>query len=231
MSQSPGFGKKAFQFLRALEKNNTSAWFAENRPTFEEHLRAPMCALLTTAAERARTKGLPLQFDPKKGLFRMNRDIRFSKDKALYKTHLGAVLSRSGEKADPGCVYVHIDPKEPLIAAGFWMADPILVRKFRAAIGAAPDDFVDIVKKLERKNLVLGFEEGALTRMPRGYEQFADHACAQALKAKSYTVSLPLVPAQCEAGELLPRLVKFMSDAAPWLQFGWKLAGPYTRPR
>jgi len=92
--------------------------------------------------------GLPLVGDPRRGIFRIYRDVRFSPDKRLYKTHAGAVLTRSGSKRDPGLLYLHVAPGESMVAAGFWHPEPGLLSRLRRAILHDPDEFLAIKDRL-----------------------------------------------------------------------------------
>jgi uncharacterized protein (TIGR02453 family) len=91
---------------------------------------------------------LPLVGDLRRGIFRIYRDVRFSPDKRLYKTHAGAVLTRSGGRHDPGVLYIHVAPGESMVAAGFWHPDPALLARLRRAVLADPEGFLTIVERL-----------------------------------------------------------------------------------
>jgi len=82
--------------------------------------------------------GMPLVGDPQRAIFRIYRDVRFSPDKRLYKTHAGAVLTRSGGKRDPGLLYLHVAPGESMVAAGFWHPEPALLSRLRRALPPTP---------------------------------------------------------------------------------------------
>src|SRR6266536_26141 len=73
------------------------------------------------------------------GIFRIYRDVRFSADKRLYKTHAGAVLTRSGGRRDPGVLYIHVAPGESMVAAGFWHPEPTLLARLRRAVLGDPE--------------------------------------------------------------------------------------------
>ena len=92
---------------------------------------------------------MPLIGDPRRGIFRIYRDVRFSPDKRLYKTHAGAVLTRSGGKRDPGLLYLHVAPGESMVAAGFWHPETRrLLNRLRRAIFDDPDGFLAIAERL-----------------------------------------------------------------------------------
>ena len=102
----------------------------------------PLRHLIVAVGAALEEAGLPLVGDPQRGIFRIYRDVRFSPDKRLYKTHAGAVLTRSGSKRDPGLLYLHLAPGESMVAAGFWHPEPDLLRRLRRAILDDPDGFL-----------------------------------------------------------------------------------------
>jgi uncharacterized protein (DUF2461 family) len=105
-----GFTLQELGFLADLSTNNNKEWFTEHRAVFDEGLKPAMGRLITSLNVEFAARDLPFAGDPKKSLFRINRDVRFSKDKRPYKTHISASLTRDGDKMAPGAVYVHIEP-------------------------------------------------------------------------------------------------------------------------
>lgn len=97
-----GFRPQAMVFLEALNEHQNKEWFGANRGEYEQFLRGPLLLLVADVAERPRKAKLPFCGDPHRALFRINRDVRFSKDKRPYKTHVSAALTRDGEKNSPG---------------------------------------------------------------------------------------------------------------------------------
>ncbi len=90
MTTFPGFSPDAVDFLAELRENNERSWFQPRKAEFDRLLREPMEALVTDLAERLAARGIPLRADPKRSIFRIYRDTRFSKDKSPYKTHVAA---------------------------------------------------------------------------------------------------------------------------------------------
>jgi uncharacterized protein (TIGR02453 family) len=170
MSGFSGFGPQALPFFKALKFHQSKDWFEENRTLYEADVLEPMIALLDDLTANFAKKRLPLKADGKRSIFRLHRDVRFSKDKSPYKTHAGAVMTRSGGKNDPGVLYVHISPEGCFVAAGFHMPEPETLRKIREAIRAKPARFTSIVKALEKAALKFS-DYDRLTRVPRGFEE------------------------------------------------------------
>lgn len=105
-----GFDPVDLAFLSDLAVHNDRDWFTVNRTRYDEGLRPAMEALIVAASEACAARNLPLKGDPKKSLFRIHRDTRFSKNKAPYKTHISGVLTRDTFKQSPGMAYIHIEP-------------------------------------------------------------------------------------------------------------------------
>src|SRR4029077_16360490 len=122
-----GFRPAAFAFFAELQGHNDPAWFKPRKALYEAEVLAPFRELIAVVGETLGRAGLPLIGDPRRGIFRIYRDVRFSPDKRLYKTHAGAVLTRSGGRHDPGVLYIHVAPGESMVAAGFWHPAPALL--------------------------------------------------------------------------------------------------------
>src|SRR5215472_5929718 len=144
----PGFRPAAFAFFRELSDNNDPAWFRPRKAIYEAEVLAPFRDLIVAVAAALPEAGLPLAGDPKSSIFRIYRDVRFSSDKRLYKTHAGAVLTRSGSKRDPGVLYLHVAPGESMVAAGFWHPEPALLTRLRRAILDDPEEFLTMAEGL-----------------------------------------------------------------------------------
>ncbi|MDX1532043.1 MAG: DUF2461 domain-containing protein [Rhodothermales bacterium] len=216
----PGFTPDGLRLLRDLRTHNDRDWFKPRKEQFDDALFWPARCLAADFARRA--ADLPLTGDPKRGLFRIYRDTRFSKDKRPYKTHLGLVLSRSGSRRDPGALYVHVEPDASFLAAGYWRPESALLRRWRSRIAAEPDAWTDVVERVAATGLEIKPLE-SLKRMPRGFEAHADAPEADWLRAKSFIAerSVPdealLEPAFTEA------VVQAGRDALPLLAWGWAL--------
>lgn len=111
-----GFASDDLAFLKGLAAHNDRDWFTAHRAAYDEGLKPALEALVAATTEALASRGVPLAGDAKKSLFRIHRDVRFSKDKSPYKTHVSATLTRTGpdglwRKMSPGMVYVHIEPE------------------------------------------------------------------------------------------------------------------------
>jgi uncharacterized protein (DUF2461 family) len=107
----PGFAAADLAFLTGLAAHNDRDWFTANRAVYDDRLKPTLAALIDALNGALAARDLPLAGDPKRSVFRIHRDVRFSKDKRPYKTHVSATLTRDGQKLSPGLLYVHIEPE------------------------------------------------------------------------------------------------------------------------
>ena len=215
-----GFGAATFEFLSQLRDNNDPAWFKPRKAVYEAEVAAPFGNLIVTVGAALRRDGLPLVGDPRRGIFRIYRDVRFSRDKRLYKTHAGAVLTRSGDKRNPGVLYVHVAPGESMVGAGFWHPEPDLLAKLRRAILVDPDAFLSLAVELEKAGHPLSTDE-RLSRPPRGFEAAKGTPAAEYVGWKSFTVHAALTDAEMQSPAVVDRIVGFAHSVMPLLEWGW----------
>jgi len=222
LARFEGFADRDVRFFRTLAKNNRREWFQTHKPEYEDGWLRPMQALLVEL--RDRIDGFfpchPLG-DPK--VFRIFRDVRFSKDKSPYKTHIGGYVAVEGAQAGPSATaarYVHIGAEETFVASGQYMMDGPQLARFRAAVlddrrGAA---VAAILRRLERAGFEVGSHD-ALRRVPRGFDP--DHPRAELLKRKGLIVSFPDLPRRLLVGrglvEWLVRHTKATVPLVDWL--------------
>ncbi len=215
-----GFRPAAFGFFEGLRENNDPAWFKPRKAIYEAEVLAPFRALIVAVGAALQEAGLPLTGDPRRGIFRIYRDVRFSPDKRLYKTHAGAVLTRSGGKRDPGLLYLHVAPGESMVAAGFWHPDPGQLNRLRRAIFDDPEGFLTIAGDLAAAGSPIASDE-KLTRPPRGLEAARGTPVAEHVAWKSFTAHAPLSDAEMQSPALVGRVVEFARAALPLLEWGW----------
>jgi uncharacterized protein (TIGR02453 family) len=215
-----GFGPQALPFFKALGFHQTKEWFEANRQIYDNEIKRPLGDLVEDLAAALAKAGAPLKGDRKSSLFRINRDVRFAKDKSPYKTHAGAVLTRSGAKNDPGLLYVHVAPDGCFAAAGFHQPEPGELANMRAAIARAPKAWSAMIARLGEAGLALS-DDDAMKRAPRGFETVSDPEIAAALRNKSFICSRPISEIRLAAPALVDDLAAFARDATPLLEWGW----------
>ena len=138
-----------------------------------------MVSLVAAVSDALAARRIPLRGDPQRAMFRIQRDVHFSRDKRPYKTHAGATLTRDGGRLSPGLLYIHIDPEGCFTAAGFWQPEPAALDAIRRAIAGKPAQFK---RALSAQGLALSPDEDALKRPPRGHEAVEDPVLHEALR-------------------------------------------------
>jgi len=193
----------------------------ENRATYETEVLAPLRALVADLAVEFSHRGVALTADPLKAVFRIHRDVRFSRDKAPYKTHAGAVLSRDGSKGGFGVFYIHIDPTGSFAACGFYQPEPRHLEALRTAVVEEPKRIHSALNAAFKSGATL-MREDSLTRLPRGFEHAAGTEAEDLVKSRHLIVRWEL-PAKSLAD---PALVGTLADhgqaARKLLAFGWE---------
>ncbi|UAY52287.1 DUF2461 domain-containing protein [Ferruginibacter albus] len=177
------------KFLKDLKKNNNKPWFDENRKIYElakQDFISMVEKLITGIAKFDAPIGI---LKAKDCIFRINRDIRFSKDKSPYKTNMGAFFTRNGKKSPDAGYYIHCEPGQSFIGGGLYLPMSPLLAKARQEIDYNFDEWKKIVNN---KNFKKYFPEGVdgievLSRPPKGYAD--DNPAIEFLKMKSFIVS------------------------------------------
>ncbi|WP_119792899.1 DUF2461 domain-containing protein [Flavobacterium anhuiense] len=182
--------KESLQFLDDLKKNNNREWFQDNKKRYEV-FKKDYHQLVSDFLDIMKPLDPSLELlEIKDCTFRINRDIRFSKDKSPYKSHLGVWMSAGAKGANRSGYYVHIEKGGSFIAGGFYSPDAEELKKVRKEIAFFYDDLQEI---LNDKNFKKEFgsldvnENNSLKSMPRGYEK--DHPAIEFLKLKNFTAS------------------------------------------
>jgi uncharacterized protein (TIGR02453 family) len=209
------FRPPLFVFLKQLRRNNRRPWFLKHKQEFEELARQPSLRFITDLRLRLREISPWLVADPKPNggsLFRIYRDVRFSKDKSPYKTHIGMNFwhaSASETVHAPG-LYLHLEPAGCFVAGGVWHPDPRSLARIRDAIFSQPEEW-----KKAKRGLELGGD--SLTRPPRGYP--ANHPLIDDLKRKDFVASFDLSRAQVCGGRLMEDFLRSTGKMVPLLSF------------
>lgn len=223
-----GFRPEGLAFLGELQRlqdagdyDGVREFFNREKAVHERELKAPLGALMEETAAALQAHGVPLKGDRRSSLFRINRDVRFSRDKSPYKTHSGAVLTPGGTRNEQGLLYMHVSPTGCLMAAGFHRPEPGQLARLRAHIRENPERFKTVLRGLAAQGLTLGADD-TLKRLPRGFEDVSDPELAAAVKLKGYTVMKPLGEDEVMDASLTGKLAAFGRQVLPLLEFGWE---------
>lgn len=213
--------RELVNYLQGLSENNNRAWFVMNKPSYDI-LRAEFIALVgEMIAETAKFDKPVKGQEAKKALFRINRDIRFTKDKSPYKTHFSAVIAPGGKK-DPGShYYLHIDHHGKLLVAGGCYLPPAdVLAKIRRKIADEPTKFSKLLKHKTLWAYYKSFaEEGKLVRPPKGYEKDTLHI--EYIKQKSFIVWTEVRVKGLDGAKLKQRIAEGFKLSLPlvlWLR-------------
>jgi uncharacterized protein (TIGR02453 family) len=222
----PGFRDEAFAFLRKLRENNRRDWFKPRKETYVDELKGPLECLIADVARRMEEAGLPLTGDPKKSRFRIYRDTRFSNDKRPYKTNVGCVFDRSGRKDEPGVVYVHVEPDNCFLAAGFYKPAVKYLKPVRRRMSDDPERFYGLLEQMDERGLPVHSRGDTLTGMPRGFADYRDtDRLADVLRWQHYLVNREFEESDLQAPGFAEEVVRIGREALPLLRYVWEAHG------
>jgi uncharacterized protein (TIGR02453 family) len=220
------FTPAALSFFRGLARNNKKPWFEAHRADYEREVVAPMRALIEEMDVRLAHFAPEITGDPKRSMFRIYRDVRFSKDKSPYKTNAGcwfwhrAADPRVGDSAEGGGAgfYFHLQPGSSFTGGGIWMPPRPLLGKLRDAIAEDPKGFERVVKNPSFVRRFGGLDdEDNLKRMPRGFAE--THPAARWLKYRSYVSGRELSDQQITSPGLIGLLEKDFTAMLPLVRW------------
>jgi uncharacterized protein (TIGR02453 family) len=209
--------KETVEFLKKLEKNNNREWFTANKKLFENANNNIIALTDNLIGRIAKFDPAIAGLDPNPCVFRIYRDIRFSKDKSPYKANLGAFISPGGRKTMSPGYYFHVQPGMFFAAAGKHLPDVVELLKIRTAIAANPKEFFKIVESKKFVERFGGLDGERLTKPPKGFP--ADHEAIEYLKMKSFTVSEEFSPKDVVSAEYPKMLAESFKASYPLVVF------------
>jgi uncharacterized protein (TIGR02453 family) len=226
MSEFSGFNPRAFKFFEELTNNQNRVWFGEHRSEYEHHVREPMKLFTEALSEKLASSDVPLWGDPKRSLFRINRDARFSKAKHPYNIHASGLFTRTGDKHSPGVLYFRLDPLGSRCAAGYLQPESHILKRLRQGILDNPTAWIAIERSLKRKGFVLDYSH-TLARIPRGFNDVPKEV-EPAIKLKGWIIRKQLSRKIICSKELINEVTNFAKDMLPLLSFGWHALNKYS---
>lgn len=129
-----------FAFFKDLENNNTREWFHDNKARYDAVVQQPFYELVEDLMYRIAGEEPELDLTPKNAIFRIHRDVRFSKNKEPYKLHMAAHIVHGGRKSELPGLYVHVGNRECMVGGGVYMPSKEQLHSIRHAIATAPDE-------------------------------------------------------------------------------------------
>lgn len=209
-----------FAFLRDLKKNNDRDWFEEHKPRYEQHVKEPLLDLIADFAPLLQDISPHYLAIPKTqggSLFRIYRDVRFSKDKRPYKTHAGVHFRHQAAKdAHAPGYYLHLEPDQVFIAMGVWQPPTAVLTDIRTRIVEDPDAWSAVRNDPEFAG-TFDMQGESLTRMPRGFSEDDPHP--DDLKRKDFVGVHSLTEEDALAPDVLPRLHDIWRRGNPLMRF------------
>lgn len=209
------------KFLKDLKKNNNKAWFDINRKSYED-AKADFAAFIQQVIDLHSKKDPSIKnLVAKDCMFRINRDVRFSKDKSPYKTNLGASINKGGKKAmNSAGYYFHLEPGGCFAGGGLYVPMPDELKKVRQEIDYNFTDFKKLIGAKKFKSLYGDLDKSAeftLSRVPKGYE--ADNPAAEYLRLKSYIAMVQFSDADLVSKDLVKKTVAAFDALQPVIEF------------
>lgn len=222
MPKSPHFTPALFRFFSELKRHNNRDWFVKNKPRYERDVKEPMLRFITDLQPHIAKISEELFCDasPTGGsMFRIYRDVRFSKDKSPYKTYVSAsfphlAAETTGGPDAPG-YYIQLDPKDSLLGGGAWMPLGSSVKQIREAIIADPKGWRRAIAGPFAKHFEWWGE--SLKRPPAGIDP--DHPLIDHLKRKQFGAIVRFTPQQACDATFLDFVVKRYRETVPMLKF------------
>lgn len=208
------------QFLKKLEKNNTKPWFDANRHLYEAAKADFLQLTAQVLKETAKFDTSIAHLQPKECVFRINRDVRFSKDKSPYKTNIGMSIARGGKKGNFAGYYFHLEPGKSFVGGGLYMPMPDDLKKLRQEIDY---NFADFQKIVQHKNFRAVYgdldlsSELSLSRAPKGYEE--DNPAIQYIKLKSFIATNTIADSTLTDKSLVKQITQSFKALHPLLNF------------
>lgn len=186
------FTKEFLAFFKGLEHNNRREWFDAHRTEYESTVKKPFQEFVGTMIGHIQKFEPSIRIDPKDAIFRINRDVRFSKDKRPYNTHVSANISPVGKKSKeiPG-FYFQLSVEGIMIAGGIYQTDPGTLAKVRSYLVKHLDQFEALVSEKKFKQAYGTIQGERSKRVPEGFVDAAKRNSMIANKQFFFMKNLP----------------------------------------
>lgn len=208
------------KFLKDLKKNNNKPWFDINRPLYENAKKYYETFIQQVIDKLAKSDETVGGIKAKECMFRINRDVRFAKDKSPYKTNFGAFINKGGKKSNLAGYYFHLEPGASFVGGGLWMPIPKELAQVRQEIDYCFSEFKKITGAAGFKKTygeIYQGDDSKLQRVPKGYE--ADNPAAEFLKLKSFTAMKSIADKELTDPEIIKKSVAALQALQPLIEF------------
>ena len=214
----PGFPKEMVTFFRSLRRNNRREWFQPRKHLYEEHVKEPMLALITALNGEFAKFAPEYVSDPKKAVFRIYRDTRFSADKTPYKTHIAASFGRrGGERLPVGGYYFSVSNDNVEVAGGIYHPAPDTMLAVRNHIAEHHQDLGRLLADRKVRRLLGELQGDALTRAPKGFDP--THPAIGLIKMKDWILDTTLDGSLSTTPRLLREIADRFRAMTPLIEF------------
>ncbi len=178
--------KEIFSFLNDLNAHNDREWMHENKKRYEGVRKSFNQFIESLIAGISEFDEGIAGLQPKDCVFRINRDIRFSKDKRPYKTNFGAAMTEGGKKSPNPTYYIHVEPGKSMVACGIYMPEADILKKIRQEVDYNAQELKKIIENKTFMETFGGIRGEQLKTAPKGYPK--DHPNIDLLRFKSFIV-------------------------------------------
>ena len=214
------FTPELFEFLLELRTNNNREWFQANKGRYERHVKEPLLQFIQDFEPSLHSVSTRFIADARANggsMFRIYRDVRFSKDKSPYKTQAAVQFRHeAGKSAHAPGFYLHLDPTEIFVGVGIWRPDSSSLAKIRNAIVANPGKWERVAKDPEfLSDFTIGGE--SLKRPPKGFDP--DHPYIEDLKRKDHIASVEFDAGDAISPGFLDDFADVCRQASPYMEF------------
>jgi uncharacterized protein (TIGR02453 family) len=212
--------QQSIRFLLQLKKNNNKPWFESHRAQYEAARIDFSNFIQLVIDELEKSDPSIAGMQSRECIFRINRDVRFSKDKTPYKTAFGASIKTGGKKSPFAGYYFHFEPGKSFVGGGMWMPEPALLKNIRQEIDYNFDELQSIVKEKSFKKIYNDLyisKDLSLQTMPKGYEK--DHPAAVYLKLKSFIAETLIEDTELVKATLHKKTISAFKALQPLLGF------------
>jgi uncharacterized protein (TIGR02453 family) len=217
--------KKTLDFLKKIKSNNKREWFEKHRPEFLE-VKAEFEEMMQEVLQGIRKFDKAIEKDTSAAdyIFRIYRDVRFSKNKMPYKHHMGASINPGGRKSPVAGYYLHIQPGGSFVAGGIWQPESAVLKAIRQEIDYHPAPLLKLMKAPTFKKYYKGLdEEDKLQTVPKGYGK--DHPHIELLKNRHFLVSHSFTDKTVLQKDFAKEVARAFAAMYPLMQYLREAAG------
>ncbi len=214
----PGFPPEMTQFFRSLKRNNRREWFQPRKHLYEQYVKTPMQELVAAVNSELVKFAPEYVTEPKKAMFRIYRDTRFSSDKTPYKTNQGAAFSRRGPgHLQTGGFYFSVSHNEVEIAGGIYHPSPETMLLVRTHIAATHQEFRRILADKKSRKLLGDLQGDELTRAPKGFDPA--HPALDLIKKKDWILDTTLEASLATTPKFYREILDRFRAMAPLIEY------------